>query len=393
MAYVIILSLQYLLDLKHNQNTHKMRLIILLFLTIGFGFSMGTEVQAQEESKWKELDKSPLDKAYYPANAAWRNYLTGDDRNQSPKMKIVYSRPGKKDREIFGGLVPYGEEWRVGANEATEITFYQAVEIHGLRIPRGTYTLFATPQIDKWTIALSKQGSIWGGANRDKEMTVATIDVPTMKLKNTQENLAMAFQRVNEETANLVIDWDMTRVKLPIGLYPVNFEDMDASPMDQVYYPSTSAYHNYLKEDELATADRKIKVNYSRPQKKGRKVFGELLKYGEVWRVGANESTEVTFYENVKVGDLSLRAGTYNMYAVVNEKSWDIIFNTDMPAWGPPNRDESKDVGKTTVSTSMDTEDLEVLNIIFEEKSADLVHMVIAWEKTRAHVPITFEKK
>lgn len=363
-----------------------------IFTTVIFAcFLMTSHVEAQDDPKWTELDKSPFDMAYYPAQAAWRNYLSGDDRTMSPKMRITYSRPAKKDRAIFGSLVPYGAEWRLGANEATEITMYQAVEIDGKRIPRGTYSVFATPQQDHWMISFSSERSLWGSENRDKSKDVASVKVMTEELPEVQENLAMAFQRINDESANLVIEWDKTRVTLPIGFNPITFEDMDASPMDRVHYPKNSAFLNYMKPEEKDALAPKVKVTYSRPQKKERKVFGELLKYGNVWRIGANESTEVSFYGNVKVGGKELRSGTYNMYATVNEASWDIIFNTDRPAWGPPNRDESKDVLTVTVPIEMNSEDLEVLNIKFDEISANEAHMIIAWEKTMVRIPITFE--
>ena len=348
------------------------------------------DIQAQGDSKWADIDKSPLDMAYYPANVAWRNYLTGEDRNKRPQMRIVYSRPSMKGREIFGNLVPFGAEWRLGANEATELTLYNAVNIDGTTVPRGTYTMSATPAKDHWMIHLSTQGNIWGSEKRDQEQTIASVKVMTEALDDSNENLSMTFQRIDDEMAFLVIEWDKTRVRMPIGMNPVQFEDMDVSPMDRVHYPKSSAYQNYLAGDELANSDPKIKVTYGRPQKKGRKVFGEMLEYGKLWRVGANESTEVTFFSDVTINGEKLRGGSYNLYAMVNQDTWEFIFNTDRPSWGHANRDESKDVLKYTSKVEMDSEDLEVLNIIFEEQSDNEVHLVVAWEKTRARIPIKF---
>jgi len=357
-------------------------LCLLLITTVAIG---------QEDSKWTPLDKSPTDMVYYPSNAAWRNYLDGDQRTMRPKIRLVYARPGKKDRAVFGTLVPYGKEWRLGANEANEITFYSAVEIEGQKIDRGTYTLFATPEANQWTLALSSQQSLWGSDKRDASKTVAQFKVKTAKTKETMENLAMTFQRVDDDNANLVIAWENTSVKLPINFNPVLFEDMAVSPMDQVHYPGNSAYHNYLKPEEIALADKKVKVIYGRPQKKERKIFGELLPYGKVWRVGANQSTEITFYEDVTIKGQKIKKGSYNLYAMVNQNSWDIILNKDMPAWGSTNRNEEMDVAKINITPTMGKEDLEVLNIIFEKKTDKEVHMIIAWEKTRAAIPIVFK--
>ncbi len=364
------------------------QLIGLIFFACFFTINTS---QAQDKSKWKDLDKSPLDMAHYPANSAWRNYLSGDDRNKQTKIKVAYSRPSKNGRDIFGSLLTYGKEWRLGANEATEITFYQDVEVGGKFVPRGIYTMFATPNDGSWTISFSSQKNIWGGTNRDATKTVATYKVKTEKLDEVVETLSMTFQRVDDESVNMVIAWDKTQVSVPIGFNPINFEEMDKSPMDRVHYPRSSSGQNYLKPEELEGAAPKIRVTYSRPQKKGRKVFGELLKYGEVWRVGANQSTEIDFYTDVTIKGTKVKRGTYNVFAIVNEGSWDIILNTDRPSWGAANRDETKDVAKINVPVSMDTEDLEVLNILLEEKSDKLVHMVIAWEKHRVEVPIEIE--
>lgn len=367
-----------------------MRLFKILSISLLAFLCNPEDASAQKDKKWAELDKSPFDMAYYPAKAAWRNYLTGDDRTISPKMRITYARPGMKDRKIFGGLVPYGKEWRLGANESTLLTVYTAVEINGVTLNRGSYTLSGTPSADHWLVHISTETNIWGSENRDQDQTITSVKVMTEKLDEPVENLSMAFQRVDEESANLVVDWEMTRIKLPISMNPIQFEQMDVSPMDQINYPATSAYKNYLEKDELENSDPKVKVIYSRPQKKDRKVFGELLEYGKVWRVGANESTEITFYQNVTIQGNEVRRGTYNLYAIVNQNSWDIILNTDRPAWGPPNRDESKDVLTVTVPVKMDSEDLEILNLKFEEQGAGAVDLLIAWEKHRARLPIKF---
>lgn len=361
--------------------------IIVIFAFLFTSISL----MGQGESKWKELDKSPMDKVYYPSETAWRNYLDGEDRNMRPKIKLVYSRPGKKGRDIFGTLVPYDKEWRLGANEANEITFYSTISLGGEKIPRGNYTLFAKSAADHWTIILSSQQSLWGSENRDESKTVAMFKVNTSPTKEVIENLSMTFQRVDDDNANMVIAWDKTMVSIPINFNPVLFEDMAVSPMDQVHYPAKSAYHNYLKGDEIKSADKKVKITYGRPQKKGRKIFGELLPYGKLWRVGANQSTEITFYEDVTIKGQAIKKGTYNVYAMVNEKSWDIILNKDMPAWGAANRNKEMDVAKINVAPTQGNEDLEILNIIFDNATDNSVDLVIAWEKTRVSIPIKFK--
>lgn len=362
-----------------------MKNVLTIILAV-FTVSLATA----QESKWPKIDPSNMDAEYFPAQAAWRNYLSGDDRTVAPKIKVVYSRPMKKERDIFGALVPYGTEWRLGANEATEITFYQSVGFGGTTVNPGTYTLFATPTASEWTVSLSSQRGIWGSENRDAAQTVASVKVPTSQDAESLEALSITFREIDEQTAHMAIQWDKTRVEVPIAFNPVIFSGADISPMDMAHYPGKSAYTNYLKGDE-ANIKPKVQVVYSRPYKKGRKVFGELLKVGDIWRVGANQSTEITFFQDVKAGNLDLKKGRYALYAEIKDGSWDMIFSKDLPAWGAANRDESKDVGRTSISLSSESEVLENLSIIFEEKGADKAHMIIGWDTTRAALPITFK--
>ena len=360
---------------------------LLLSITMCFLF---LAVDAQEESKWPPIDKSVLDAATYPRAAAWRNYMGEEDRNLAPRARVVYSRPKMNERKIFGELVPFGKEWRLGANEATMMTLYQDADIDGNILQRGTYSLHCTPMADKWDITFSSQIGIWGSENRDKSMDALTVTVPTQKVAKAREALTMTFQRVDDDNFNYVIEWENTRVVVPMGHNPVRLDGLDKSPMDKAVYPDKASYVNYLKGDE-AKLTPKITVLYSRPFKKDRKIFGELLNVGDTWRVGANESTEITFAQEVSIKGKTLKAGKYVLYADLKEGSWDMIFSKDYPAWGNANRDESKDVLTVNIPLTSEKEDLENLSIIFDEKSPKLVHMVIGWETTRAELP--FEMK
>lgn len=344
-------------------------------------------ITAQSEIKWPPLDASTMDVVYFPKEVAWRNYLTLDKRNITPEIKLIYSRPLKKGREIFGSLVPYGEEWRLGANEATSITFYSPVGIGDQTLESGTYTVFADIYEDKWILHFSTESGIWGNANRDRSLTAASIDVPTEMVAKSREALSMTFQEIDEHTTHLIIEWDKTRVRVPIAHNPILFDDIDVSIMDMAHYPAKSAYRNYLEGDDRLTKPI-IQVSYSRPLKKGRNVFGDLIHNGEVWRLGANEATEITFFSDVSVGSENLARGRYAMFAEVNADSWTIILSKDYPIWGAFNRDESKDVAKVKVPTGQTNEVVEALSIVFEEKEMGLVHMIIAWDRTKVEIPI-----
>jgi len=358
-----------------------MKYLIPLFL---LSFLMVQNPVLGQESKWPKLDKSPLQYSYYPANAAWRNYLSGDDRTKRPKIKVTYSSPAVGGRTIFGDLVPYGKEWRVGANEATEVIFYNDVEIDGKTVSRGIYSMFAEVNEKSWTISFSTEKGLWGAENRDKSKDVARIEVPTVETNSLRENLVIGFREIDDLKAHMVVSWDFTTVNIPIAFNTVSYPDVDKSPGDMVQYPDNSRFRNYLKTEELEAAVPVMRITYARPQKNGRTIFDELVPYGKVWRLGANESTEITLYKDITVGGETIKSGRYNLYAIPTATDWTIIFNTDMPAWGSANRDEEKDAYQVKIPVSQGKENLEALSIRFEEIDANNVSVIFGWDTTRA---------
>jgi len=362
---------------------------LIPFLLVSFLFAT-PNLLAQEESKWPKLDKSPLQFSYYPANAAWRNYLQGDDRTQRAKIKVTYSSPAVAGRTIFGDLVPFGKEWRLGANEATEVIFYQDVEIDGKTVSRGVYTMFATVNEKSWTINFSSESGIWGGEKRDVSKDVARIEVPTVVSNSLRENMAIGFREIDDHLVHMIIAWDDTSVNIPIAFNVVSFPDEDVSPADLVQYPDNSRFRNYLKPEELEAANAKVRITYGRPMKNGRDIFGGLVKYDQVWRLGANESTEISLYQDTKIGGETIKSGRYNLYAIPTAANWTIIFNTDMPAWGAANRDEEKDAYKVVIPVTQDAEVLEALSIRFEEIDANNVNLIFGWDTTRATMKLSY---
>jgi hypothetical protein len=130
-------------------------------------------------------------------------------------IEIVYSRPGVKDRTIFGGIVPYGQVWRTGANQATKITFSTPVKLEGHDIPAGTYALFTIPGEDQWTIIISKNANQWGSFQYDKKDDVARFQVTPVTLADTRiETFCIEFNHVRDESAVLTLVWDRTVVPI-----------------------------------------------------------------------------------------------------------------------------------------------------------------------------------
>jgi len=131
-------------------------------------------------------------------------------------MRVIYSRPQKKGRDVFGELVPYGKVWRTGANEATEITFYENVNFGGKEIKAGTYSLFTIPNQENWTIILNKELNQWGAYRYDESKDVARVEVKTMKTAADVETFSMTTRKLKDGVYGLLLAWDDTYVEIPV---------------------------------------------------------------------------------------------------------------------------------------------------------------------------------
>lgn len=167
-----------------------------------------------------------------------------------------------------------------------------------------------------------------------------------------------------------------TNLKLP---------EVDKSIMDISYYPNN---YPILKIQNKVTEPLVMRVVYSRPLKQGRKIFGELVEYGKVWRLGANEATEIEFFKDVKINGKKIAKGRYTLYALINETSWTLIVNKETDIWGAFKYDMKKDVVRAEVPVENLTESIEALSMVFE-KSATGANLVIAWEQVKITLPIS----
>ena len=161
--------------------------------------------------------------------------------------------------------------------------------------------------------------------------------------------------------------------------------DLDKSPLDITYYP---ANYPILKMRGQANGEPLARIVYSRPQKKGRSIFGEEVKYNEVWRVGANEATEIELFKNAMIGGKKIPKGRYSLYCIPTESKWTIIFNKDLYSWGSFMYRTEKDIARIDVPVKRNTEEVEALTMYFE--SAGTNHLVIMWDMLKVNVPVSF---
>jgi hypothetical protein len=180
-------------------------LSFFFFLTFGF-------VQAQQ--KPTDLDKSPMDMSYWPANYPLLK-MSGKTAD-FPIARIIYGRPLKNGRTIFGGILKYGEIWRLGANEATEIEFFSSVKIAGKSIAKGRYSLYCIPEENKWTLILNKDNFSWGAYTYDIKKDVLRVEMVTEKNSETIDPFTIYFDDV-KTGANMIFLWDDFKAILPIS--------------------------------------------------------------------------------------------------------------------------------------------------------------------------------
>ena len=167
------------------------------------------------QSKLPPLDQSPMDMSYCPADYP---ILRIQGKDKEPLVaRIIYGRPQKNGRIIFGDLVPYGSVWRLGANEATEIEFFKDIKLSGKKVAKGRYTLYALPQADKWTLILNTETNIWGAFKYDSKKDVLRTDVPVQNQTDSTDIFTMIFEKNNSTSANLLISWENVFVKMPFN--------------------------------------------------------------------------------------------------------------------------------------------------------------------------------
>lgn len=166
-------------------------------------------VRKEPVNPYAGVDVSPMDMSYLPVD-----YPKLSVRRPSPVARIIYSRPHKQGRKIFGALLKYGEPWRLGANEASELELFMPVTIQGKTINKGRYVIYCIPFADKWTIVLNSNLFSWGlDLNPSKDLF--RFDVPVKVKNQSVEYFSMIFQP-SPTGADLVMAWDDVEVRLPI---------------------------------------------------------------------------------------------------------------------------------------------------------------------------------
>lgn len=169
---------------------------VMMVLALMVGMTLGAQAQ-----QFPGLDKSPMDAASYSPT-----------RGGQVLAKVIYSRPQLNGRDM-AKLAPAGKVWRTGANEATEITFFQDVNIDGTPVAAGTYSLYTIPGEGEWTLILNRAINQWGAYRYSADNDVLRMASPSEEMKESVEAFAMKF----DENGHLMMAWGTTKVAFPIN--------------------------------------------------------------------------------------------------------------------------------------------------------------------------------
>jgi Protein of unknown function (DUF2911) len=166
------------------------------------------------------IDKSAMDMSYFPEDYPKQKMITPGMAN--PVSRVIYSRPQKNGRIIFADssvtqnvIQRYGQEWRLGANEATEIEFFKPVSINGKKLGQGRYIIYCIPYPDKWKIIFNENLFSWG-LHIDKTKDVAEIELPVIKNNVEIEYFTMLFQ-YSTYGCDLIMAWGDVKVVMPVN--------------------------------------------------------------------------------------------------------------------------------------------------------------------------------
>jgi len=166
-------------------------------------------------------------------------------------IEVDYSRPSLKGRKIFGGMVPYGQVWRTGANQATKVIFSTPVKLNGTEIPAGTYALMTIPGEHEWTIIINKGAEQWGAYKYDEKSDVACIKATPITIGGPIETFAIDFGDLRDDSANMKLAWEKTVVPVKVEVNYIDkltkqIEDvMSSNEAKKPYFQAAMFYYNH----------------------------------------------------------------------------------------------------------------------------------------------------
>lgn len=325
--------------------------------------------------------------------------VIGDQR-----IGVCYVAHEAGEGPVFGQAIEFSDRWLVQYDTLWRpgivLTIPVPIELAGIDLVPGSYGLYAVPSSFEWTVIVTPdmQAYAGGGAYADALRTRETgrALVRSSSLGDRVGRLAVRGEATGTASADLVVEWDRTQVRVPIRLTEgrgaltcelrgaVDRLAQRASPPDSV---------------DFQLAGARARVCYGRPSARGRRVFGGIVPYDDMWRTGANEPTVLHLPLAADIAGIAVAPGDYALMTVPSPTGWVLVVNGATNRWGRLTPLESgsrsqytdavraQGVGRVMIPSAQAAEHVEALTISAEQAGSG-VELVLAWERTRVRIPI-----
>jgi hypothetical protein len=274
-------------------------------------------------------------------------------------ISVNYGRPSIRGRKIMGGLVPWNQVWRTGANQATHLKTSFDMTFGGVPVTRGTYTLWTLPSADGWKVILNKQTGQWGTVY-DPSLDLARFDATVEQNPATVEKFTINLKATGKTSGVMLLMWENTTVSVP---FQKNDHVRPLSPGDSA---------------EISLEGKKATIRYSRPFARGRSIWGVVVPYDSVWRTGANLATSLVTDGEITIGTHAVPPGSYTLYSIPTATGLTLIISTK-PGGREPAYDPKSDVARISMKQERAASGIDPFRIWFERDGTSGGTLNIGW--------------
>lgn len=274
-------------------------------------------------------------------------------------ISVNYGRPSMRGRKIFGGLLPWNEVWRTGANQATHLKTSFDMTFGGVPVTRGTYTLWTLPSPGGWKVILNKQTGQWGTVY-NAALDLARFDATVEQTAAPVEKFTVALKATGKTSGLMALTWENTTVTVP---FQKNDHVRPLSPGDST---------------EITLAGKKAVIRYSRPFMRGRVIWGVVVPYDSVWRTGANLATSLTTDAAVTIGGKSVPGGSYTLYSIPSAGALTLVISRTPPGREPA-YEQGSDAARIVMKQERPPSPIDPFRIWFDRDGSSGGTLNIGW--------------
>ena len=285
------------------------------------------------------------------------------------KISVNYGRPSIRGRVIMGGLVPYGQVWRTGANQATHLKTNFAMIIGGVPVPRGTYTLWTLPGQNGWKIIINKQTGQWG-TNYDPKQDLVRFDAKVETLTAPVDTFTISLKQTGSTSGDMILAWEKTRVVVP---FEKNNKPTALSPLDST---------------QTSVGGKNVMVKYSTPFMRGREIWGVVVPWDSVWRTGANQPTVLKTETGLMFGQQTIPAGSYVLRSLPKEQSYMLVITRRGEGEAQAQIPDSLVVARVPMQMQKSEKPIDPFKIWFDKDSAGGMQLKLGWADRIYSTPV-----